>query len=310
MNKESATSQIDAPPNNLVDQYCPVWAKPYAQLARLDRPIGWWLLLLPCWWSSCLASIASHALPNFYHLALFLVGAIVMRGAGSTWNDILDRDLDKLVERTKLRPLASGALRVSQAALFLGAQCLIGLAVLVQFNAFTVKLGIFSLVPVLIYPLMKRITNYPQIVLGAAFAWGGLMGWSAIFGSLDLAPVLIYLAAILWTIGYDTIYALQDIEDDSLIGIGSTARAYGANVPRFVAMCYLCATWLILAAIITSHAAGWFTLLGLLAFALHLMWQVRCIRVNESRLALKLFRSNRMAGLLLFAGFLWQAIRL
>ncbi len=310
MTKDSATSQIDAPPNNLVDKYCPVWAKPYAQLARLDRPIGWWLLLLPCWWSSCLASIVSHTLPNFYHLALFLAGAIVMRGAGSTWNDILDRDLDRQVERTKLRPLASGALGVRQAALFLGAQCLIGLAILVQFNAFTIQLGIFSLVPVLIYPLMKRVTNYPQIVLGAAFAWGGLMGWSAVVGSLSLAPVLIYLAAILWTIGYDTIYALQDVEDDSLVGIGSTARTYGTNVPRFVALCYLGAVWLVLSAIILSHALGWFTLLGLLAFALHLVWQVRSIKIDKPYLALKLFRSNRMAGLLLFAGFCVQAIRL
>ncbi len=302
--------QADARPNNLVDHYCPIAAKPYAQLARLDRPIGWWLLLLPCWWSSCLASITNHTAPNFYHLALFLIGAVAMRGAGSTWNDILDRNLDKQVERTKLRPLASGAVSVRNAALFLSAQCFIGLAVLVQFNAFTIKLGLASIIPVLIYPFMKRITNYPQIVLGAAFAWGGLMGWSAVFGSLHLAPVLMYLAAILWTIGYDTIYALQDVEDDSLVGIGSTARAYGANVPRFVALCYLGAIWLIFGAIIISHSTGWFTLLGLLAFALHLVWQVRAIKVDDPHLALKLFRSNRLAGLLLFAGFFVQVIRL
>ncbi len=304
------SNQLDAPPNNLSDRYCPKFARPYAQLARLDRPVGWWLLLLPCWWSSCLASIVAHTPPNWVHLALFMVGAISMRGAGSTWNDILDRDLDRKVERTKLRPLASGALRTWQAGMFLGLQCMVGLAVLVQFNTFTIQLGLLSLVLVLIYPLMKRITNYPQIVLGAAFAWGGLTGWAAIFGSLSLAPVLLYVAAILWTIGYDTIYALQDLEDDSLVGIGSTARAHGANAPRFVGLCYLGATWLVLAALLASRSLGWFTILGVLAFALHLAWQVRSIRVNDPRIALKLFRSNRLAGLLLFAGFFMQAIRL
>jgi 4-hydroxybenzoate polyprenyltransferase len=306
---QKVNSQADAPPHNLVDQYCPVWAKPYAQLARLDRPIGWWLLLLPCWWSACLASIASRQAPNFWHIALFFIGAIAMRGAGCTWNDILDRDLDRQVERTKSRPLACGTLKTWQASIFLSLQCLVGLAVLVQFNAFTIKLGLASIVLVLIYPLMKRITNYPQIVLGAAFAWGGLMGWAALFGSLELAPILLYFAAILWTIGYDTIYALQDLEDDSLIGIGSTARAYGKNVPKFVGFCYLGAIWLVFAAIITSYSVGWFTMLGLLAFAIHLAWQIRGIKIDEPHLALKLFKSNRVAGLLLFAGFFVQAIR-
>jgi 4-hydroxybenzoate polyprenyltransferase len=302
-------SQADAPYNNLVDRYCPAWAKPYAQLARLDRPIGWWLLLLPCWWSLCLGAIAQRQSPNLWYFCLFFIGAIAMRGAGCTWNDILDRDLDRQVERTKSRPLACGALKTWQAGIFLGLQCLIGLAVLVQFNAFTIRLGLASIILVLIYPLMKRITNYPQIVLGAAFAWGGLIGWAAIYGSLELAPILLYAAAILWVIGYDTIYALQDLEDDLSVGIGSTATAYGANVPRFVSICYLGTVWLMVAALVVSRSLGWFTMLGVLAFALHLIWQIRRLRVDNPQLALSLFKSNRMAGLLLFAGFIVQAIR-
>ena len=284
-------------------------AQSYIQLARLDRPIGWWLLLVPCLWSSVLASLSLHQFPNVAHLGLLMLGAIVMRGAGSTWNDILDRKLDAQVERTRNRPLASGALTPKQAAVFLIAQCLIGLGVLLCFNAFTIKLGLASLVPVAIYPLMKRVTNHPQIVLGLAFAWGALVGWSAETGNLELAPLLLYCAAIFWTIGYDTIYALQDLEDDLNVGIGSTALAYGQNVARFVALCYMASIWLILASLYVSRLLGWFTMLGVLAFALHCVWQVRRIQLDNPQRALELFKSNRNAGLLLFAGFLIQAVK-
>ncbi len=297
-----AASPADAAPNNFVDAFLPAFAKPYAQLARLDRPIGWWLLLLPCWWSLALAAMVERQAPSIGYLALFLAGAIVMRGAGSTWNDILDRDLDAKVERTRSRPLPAGSLSTMQAALFLALQCLVGLLVLVQFNGFAVMLGLASLLPVIVYPAVKRVSNHPQLVLGLAFAWGGLMGWAAVFASLNLASVLLYLAAIFWTIGYDTIYALQDIEDDAIVGIGSTAIAYGDRAPVFVTVCYLVAIWLVLGALL-SAGAGWAAMFGLLAFALHLVWQVRTVRTDNPRLALRLFRSNRDAGLLLFAGF-------
>ncbi len=224
----AASDQALALPNSVAGQIAfrlaPRSWRPYLQLARIDRPIGWWLLLLPCWWSSVLASVSQGLPPHGRDLLLFLVGAIAMRGAGSTYNDLVDREIDAKVERTRGRPLPSGRVSVNAAKIFLAAQCLIGLAVLLSFNNFAIALGFSSLVFVAIYPFMKRFTSWPQAVLGAAFAWGGLMGWAAAFGSLALAPVLLYFGAIFWTIGYDTIYALQDIEDDLLAGIGSTAR--------------------------------------------------------------------------------------
>ena len=215
---------------NWVDTLAPAWLKPYLRLARLDRPIGSWLLLLPCWWSSALAAVAAHArAPNILHLILFFIGAFAMRGAGCTWNDIVDRDLDGAVERTRSRPIPSGQVSVAQAALFLVLQALIGFSVLITFNGFTVALGIASLAIVVVYPFMKRITYWPQIVLGLAFSWGALMGWAGAFGRLDAAPLLLYAGSISWVIGYDTIYAHQDREDDALIGIKSTALLFGAQ---------------------------------------------------------------------------------
>jgi len=205
---------------NWVDTLAPVWLRPYLRLARLDRPIGSWLLLLPCWWSSALAAVAAHArAPGLLHLALFFIGAFAMRGAGCTWNDIVDRDLDGSVERTRSRPIPSGQVSVGQAAAFLALQSLVGLAVLLTFNDFTIALGIASLLIVAVYPFMKRITYWPQTVLGLAFSWGALMGWAGAFGRLDLAPLLLYAGSISWVIGYDTIYAHQDRDDDALIGI-------------------------------------------------------------------------------------------
>jgi 4-hydroxybenzoate polyprenyltransferase len=303
----SESAPADAARGNLVDRYAPVAARPYLRMARIDRPIGWWLLLLPCWWSSALAAAAAEKPPNLLHLLLFLIGAIAMRGAGSTWNDIVDRDLDGSVERTRNRPLPSGQITVMQATLSAALLCLVGLLVLLSFNSFAIVLGFLSLVPVAIYPFMKRLTDYPQAVLGLAFAWGALMGWACFAGSLGLAPVLLYIATILWVIGYDTIYAIQDIEDDGIVGIRSTARRFGDRSPALVSGCYLGAVALIGAALIIADAdpPAW---LGLVGFATHLGWQVMRLNPKDGAGALRLFKSNRDAGLILFAGILIDSL--
>jgi 4-hydroxybenzoate polyprenyltransferase len=274
---------------------------PFLQLARLDRPIGWWLLLLPCWWSSALASIYQHGPLHGRDLILFFIGAVAMRGAGSTYNDMVDRDIDAKIERTKQRPLASGRVRLGTAKLFLAAQCLAGLAVLLCFNSFTIVLGCASLAIVGLYPFMKRISSWPQAVLGAAFAWGGLVGWSAALGSLAPAPFLLYLGAVFWTIGYDTIYAIQDIEDDAIVGIGSTARLFGSRVRLGVGSLYVLAVCCVAAAL-SAAEAGMLAQSGVAFFALHLGWQIMRIDPGNGAMALRLFRSNRDAGLLLFVG--------
>ena len=286
----------------LFRRFLPASFLPFVELARLDRPIGWWLLLLPCWWSDALAGMAQSRGPDLGHDALFLIGAIAMRGAGSTFNDLIDRKVDALVERTYLRPLPSGRVSVRAAVLFLLVQCLIGALVLFSLNAFAIKLGLVSLALVAIYPFMKRITHWPQFVLGLAFAWGGLMGWAASKGQLNAPAYLIYLCAILWTIGYDTIYALQDAKDDAMAGILSTARLFGANVRMGVSLFYLgamlCAAGAIL---LVQGSLG--SMLGLFGFSYHLVWQTRQLTSAISpQEALRLFRSNRNAGLILFAG--------
>ncbi len=287
---------------NWVDRRAPVWLRPYLQLARFDRPIGAWLLLMPCWWSAGLAAMAARApLPNVAHVALFFVGAFVMRGAGCTWNDIVDRDLDAQVERTRSRPIPSGRVSVAQAAAFLLAQALVGLAVLLQFNRFTVMTGIASLAVVVVYPLMKRITYWPQIVLGLAFSWGALMGWPAWFGRLDPPAYLLYAGSIAWVIAYDTIYAHQDREDDVLIGVKSTALLFGPRTKPMLALFYALAVLLIGAAgsMAGAGVAFW---LGLLAFAAHLAWQIVRLDIADPDDCLAVFKSNRDAGLILFAG--------
>jgi 4-hydroxybenzoate polyprenyltransferase len=292
---------------NWVDTIAPAWTRPYLRLARLDRPIGSWLLLLPCWWSAALAAIADgRAGPSLVHVALFFVGAFAMRGAGCTWNDIVDRDLDASVERTRSRPIPSGQVSVSRAVGFLALQALIGLAVLVSFNWFTIGLGIASLAIVAVYPFMKRITYWPQIVLGMAFSWGALMGWAAAFSALALPPLLLYAGSIAWVIGYDTIYAHQDREDDALIGIKSTALLFGERTRPILGFFYALAVVLIGAA---GHAAGAGVVfvIGLLAFAGHLAWQVGRLDINDPDRCLALFKSDRDAGLILFAGMLLDA---
>jgi 4-hydroxybenzoate polyprenyltransferase len=300
-----ATVLPDARPASLVLRLTPDFAIPFIQLARLDRPAGWQLLLAPCWEATALAGLALHRGPNLSHLVLFLIGAIAMRGAGCTYNDILDRKLDAGVERTRNRPLPSGRVTVGAAAVFLVVQALVGLAVLLCFNLFSIWLGIASLGIVAIYPLMKRVTSWPQAALGLAFSWGALMGWSATFASLALPPLLLYASAFVWTIGYDTIYALQDARDDAIVGIRSTARLFGARVKLGVGVFYLASAALALAAIEAVGGSA-IALIGWLAFCVHLGWQTSQVEGADAATALKLFRSNRDAGLILFAGVALQ----
>jgi 4-hydroxybenzoate polyprenyltransferase len=305
-NRPAAGTVADST-GNWVDTLAPAWLRPYLRLARLDRPIGSWLLLLPCWWSSALAAVAAHAKgPSLWHILLFFIGAFAMRGAGCTWNDIVDRDLDGSVERTRSRPIPSGQVSVAQAALFLILQALVGFAVLISFNSFTVGLGIASLVIVAVYPFMKRITYWPQIVLGLAFSWGALMGWAAAFGRLDWPALLLYAGSISWVIGYDTIYAHQDRDDDALIGIKSTALLFGERTKPMLALFYGLAVVLIGAAGFTAHGGVVFAL-ALAAFAAHLGWQIARLDISDPDNCLMLFKSDRDAGLILFAGLLLDA---
>ncbi|HEU0084718.1 MAG TPA: 4-hydroxybenzoate octaprenyltransferase, partial [Bradyrhizobium sp.] len=293
---------------NWVDRRAPLWSRPYLRLSRLDRPIGSWLLLLPCWWSAALAAGNAHDVSRLpLVLGLFFVGAFAMRGAGCTWNDITDRDLDAKVERTRSRPIPAGQVSVSQAAVFLVLQALVGLAVLLQFNRFAVAAGIASLIIVAVYPFMKRITYWPQIVLGLAFSWGALMGFAVTLGRIDAAALVLYAGSIAWVIGYDTIYAHQDAEDDALIGIKSTALLFGDRTRPALMLFYGLAVALIGVALALA-GAGWMAWLGLAAFAAHLVWQIKRLEIGDARLCLRVFKSNRDAGLLLFAGLLADAI--
>ena len=292
---------------NWVDRWAPVRIRPYLRLARFDRPIGAWLLLLPCWWSLGLATVQASIPVEIAQVGLFFVGAFVMRGAGCTWNDLVDRDLDARVERTRSRPIPSGQVSVAGAALFLVLQALAGLAVLLRFNLFAIELGIASLTIVAVYPLMKRFTYWPQIGLGLAFSWGALMGWAVVFGRLDAPAYLLYAGSIAWVIGYDTIYAHQDREDDALIGIKSTALLFGSRTRPMLAGFYALAGVLI-------AAAGWAAgsgvvfFLGLLGFAGHLAWQVARLDISDPALCLGLFKSNRDAGLILFAALVLDEV--
>jgi 4-hydroxybenzoate polyprenyltransferase len=303
----SAARVADAT-GNWVDTRAPSWSRPYLRLSRLDRPIGSWLLLMPCWWSAALAAgIADDVRQLPVTLALFFAGAFVMRGAGCTWNDITDRDLDARVERTRSRPIPAGQVSVKQAAVFLVVQALIGLMVLLQFNRFAVMTGIASLLIVAVYPFMKRVTWWPQIVLGLAFSWGALMGFAVTLGRIDAPALLLYFGSIAWVIGYDTIYAHQDAEDDALIGIKSTALLFGARTRPALMVFYGLAVMLIGAALALA-GARWPAAIGLAAFAAHLVWQIQRLDTSNPALCLRIFKSNRDAGLLLFAGLLVDAV--
>ncbi len=293
---------------NWVDRTAPDWSQPFLRLARIDRPIGWWLLLLPCWWSTAIAALAQQApYPDPWLLVLFLIGAIAMRGAGSTWNDILDRKIDAQVERTRNRPIPSGQVSAKAAFVFAVLLSFVGLAVLLQLNRFAILVGVSSLAIVAIYPLAKRVISMPQFVLGLAFSWGALMGWAAVFGSLDWRPLALYAGTIAWVIGYDTIYAHQDRRDDAIIGVKSSARLFGERTRSAIALLY--GATVVLIAIATVYAGGgFFSLAGLLAFAAHLTWQVVTLDADNPGYCLKLFRANRDAGLLLFAGLVLDVI--
>jgi len=294
----------DAPPKNWLDRFAPEWLKPYGRLARWDRPIGWWLLLWPCWWSAALAAVASgRGLPSAWHLVLFLVGAIAMRGAGCTYNDIVDRDFDARVERTRNRPLPSGAVTPRQALVFLVLQALVGALVLLQFNRFTIVAGLASLPVVAAYPFAKRVTDWPQFVLGLAFSWGALVGWSALYGSLAAAPVILYLGAILWTIGYDTIYALQDREDDAIIGVRSTARLFGRRSRVGITAFYV-AAFVLFGLAFALADAGPLAFAALGAALLHAAWMIVTLEPGDPQNCLERFRGNTVTGWIIFAGLL------
>jgi 4-hydroxybenzoate polyprenyltransferase len=304
----NAAARVADSTGNWVDTHAPLWLRPYLRLSRLDRPIGSWLLLLPCWWSVALAASVAHDLSQLpLTILLFFLGAFAMRGAGCTWNDITDRDLDAKVERTRSRPIPAGQVSVKRALLFLALQALVGLAVLLQFNRFAVFTGIASLLVVAIYPFMKRITYWPQVVLGLAFSWGALMGFAVTLQRIDATALLLYAGSICWVIGYDTMYAHQDAEDDALIGVKSTALLFGARTHLALVIFYGLAVVLIAAALLRGgvHWPAW---LGLVAFAIHLGGQISRLRISDSALCLRLFKSNRDAGLLLFAGLLADAL--
>lgn len=302
------TTVADAAPGNWVDHRAPAFARPYLRLARVDRPIGGWLLLWPCWWSSALAAIAKGAaFPDPWHLALFFVGAFVMRGAGCTYNDIVDRKIDASVERTRSRPIPSGQVSVLGAAIFMVVLSLIGFVVLIQFNLFSIILGICSLLVVATYPFMKRVTSWPQAVLGLAFSWGALMGWAGAFGHLAWAPVALFAAAALWTMGYDTIYACQDKEDDAVVGVRSTARLFSGRV-RLAVLGFYAASVVLLLVALTMVDASLIAFAGLAAFAAHLLRQVVLLDESDPDTCLRLFRSNRDAGAILFAGLAAEAL--
>ena len=291
-------SASDINPDSWVDRWAPSGWRPYLRLARADRPIGTWLLLIPCWWG---AAMASTGLPSALYFLLFAVGALVMRGAGCTVNDLADRKFDRMVARTATRPIASGQISVPQALIFVVFLSGIGLTVLVQFNALTIQLGVASLALVALYPFMKRFTYWPQAFLGLTFNWGALVGWTAVAGDLQAPAVWLYVAGIFWTLGYDTIYAHQDKADDLLVGVKSTALKFGAATPRWLMLFYGTAVGLIGVAG-WSAALAWPFFVGLTAGAVHLTWQVRTVDLEDPKSCLRFFKSNRDFGLMVLAG--------
>lgn len=295
------TLRGDMPTDCWVDRLAPAAARPYLRLMRLDRPIGTWLLLFPCWWS---IALAGQPWPDLRLMALCAIGAIVMRGAGCTINDIADRDFDGKVARTAARPIPSGAVSVRQALAFLGAQLLVGLAVLGQFNAFAIGLGLASMLLVVPYPFMKRVTYWPQLWLGFTFNWGALLGWAAATGGLAAAPVALYVAGWFWTLGYDTIYAHQDREDDQLIGVKSTALALGRDTRSWLVVFYTLAVALMaLAGALAGLSWPFFAML-VMGGGAQLWWQIRTLSIDDGRDCLAKFKSNRLFGWLVLAAII------
>lgn len=303
-----ARAIADAAPRNLVDRFAPKALLPYLRLARVDRPIGIWLLAMPCFWGVALAerSIgADH--PDLSTLLLFALGAFVMRAAGCVYNDIIDRDIDAQVARTQSRPLPSGQVSVRSAAMLMGVLSLIGLFVLLSFNKVTIWLGLAVLPIVALYPLVKRVSFWPQAVLGLAFNWGALLGYTAVLGRLEWAAFALYAGAIAWTIGYDTIYAHQDREDDALLGLKSTALKFGQNTKTWLAGFYVVA-WLGITIAGMLAGAEIVFLLGMAAAGAQLFWQVATLDIDDPENCLKRFRSNRDFGLIVFAAILLDMV--
>lgn len=294
----------DAPQDNWVDRYAPAWSRPYLRLSRADRPIGTWLLLIPCWWGLALA-IFSDQSPRLFDLWIAVgcaLGAFLMRGAGCTWNDITDRDFDGQVERTRSRPIPSGQVSVKQALFWMILQALLGLVILLTFNRAAIALGVLSLLPVAVYPYAKRFTWWPQVFLGLAFNWGALLAWTAHSGSLGAPAVLLYLAGISWTLFYDTIYAHQDTEDDALIGVKSTARLFGTDTARWMKYFLVATVGLMGLAVIEAGLpdaplfAMLLALAGPWAMGWHMTWQLRGLDIEDNAKLLQLFRVNRDTG--------------
>ena len=318
--KQGQGRVADAPSGHWVYRVLPRWLWPYAQLARWDRPIGWQLLLWPCWWSAALAASAyarpddplPTLLPSMTTLLLFFIGAVAMRGAGCTFNDLVDARIDEQVERTRSRPLPSGQVSKRQAWLFIVLQALAGLAVLLQFNGFTVLTGMVSLAIVAIYPFLKRFTNWPQLGLGLAFSWGALMGWTAEFGDIGRPAVLLYLGSIFWVIGYDTIYAHQDREDDALVGVKSTARLFGDSTKSWLIGLYGGAL-ILMASAFSAAQVPVPAMAGLLAAAAHMARQIAVLDIDDPEQCLRLFKSNNVVGWLIFLGLVgggvWVALK-
>jgi 4-hydroxybenzoate polyprenyltransferase len=287
-------------------EHVPARLKPWLRLMRLDRPIGTWLLFWPCVFGLLLGAAADERRflewRDLYYLVLFGIGALVMRGAGCVFNDIVDRDIDAAVARTAGRPIPSGAISVKQAAALLVVLCLIGLGILLQFNWFAVALGAASLLLVAAYPFMKRITWWPQAWLGLTFNWGALLGFAAQTRRLDLGDGLLYAGLFFWTLGYDTIYAHQDREDDELVGVKSTARLFGADSGKWILRFYAIAFTLILAAGFTEHT-GWPFAFVMCGAGAHLWWQVRRLNIDDPGNCLMIFRANRETGALIALAF-------
>ena len=290
----------DIPAGNWVDRYVPAPARPYFRLARFDRPIGTWLLLLPCWWG---IALASNGFPDLWLIALFGIGALVMRGAGCTINDMADRDFDLKVARTADRPLASGAVSLFQAFLFLGLLLAVGLAVLLQLNPYTVVMGVLALPLVVTYPFMKRITYWPQSWLGLTFNWGALMGWAAVRGELAAPAVALYVAGIFWTLSYDTIYAHQDKADDLLVGVKSSALRLGEGTRPWL-FGFSSMAILLMGGAGYSAGLAWPFYVGLAGGAAHLFWQAGTVRIDDPKDCLRKFKSNRDFGLIVLAGMI------
>ncbi|WP_120501734.1 4-hydroxybenzoate octaprenyltransferase [Roseovarius sp. EL26] len=301
-----ATGQVsDAVKDNWVDRWAPVTTRPYLRLSRADRPIGTWLLLLPCWWGLLLAMLYDGR-AGWHDLWIFVgcaIGSFVMRGAGCTWNDITDRHIDGSVARTASRPIPSGQVSVKGALIWLVVQALLGLAVLMTMNTAAIVLGVLSLAPVTIYPFAKRFTWWPQAFLGIAFNWGALLAWTAHAGALHWPAVVLYLSGVAWTLFYDTIYAHQDSEDDALIGVKSTARLFGNDSPKWLMRFLIATVTLQGLAVIMSAPDGQplmmvVALCGPWLMGWHLHWQLRQFDMQDNSSLVALFRSNRDAGLI------------